>query len=58
MGTSGGNTVIRTVCRTSDFVGCGLTVAVEDGVIVKVRPADFPDQADRGACLKGLTHTR
>ena len=57
MGTSGGNTVIRTVCRTSDFVGCGLTVAIEDGVIVKVRPADFPDQADRGACLKGLnTH--
>ena len=48
------NAVIRTVCRTSDYVGCGLSAVVEEGVIVKVRPGDFPDPADRGACPKGL----
>lgn len=48
------NGAVRTVCRTSDFVGCGLSAVVEDGVIVKARPADFPDPADRGACSKGL----
>lgn len=48
------NAVVRTVCRTSDFMGCGLSAVVEDGVIVKVRPAEFPDPADRGACRKGL----
>ena len=33
---------------------CGLSVQVRDGVIEKVRPGDFPDPVDRGACSKGL----
>jgi anaerobic selenocysteine-containing dehydrogenase len=47
-------TTIRTVCGLPDYMRCGLSVDVEDGVITKIRPADFPDPADRGACLKGL----
>lgn len=47
-------TTIRTVCGLTDYMRCGLSVEVEDGVITKIHPADFPDPADRGACLKGL----
>lgn len=54
MGRTDRNAVVRTVCRTSDFVGCGLSAVVEDGVLVRVRPAAFPDPADCGACSKGL----
>jgi len=38
----------------TDYLKCGLSVEVNDGVITEVRPADFPDQADKGACVIGL----
>ena len=47
-------TTIRTVCGLPDYMRCGLCVEVEDGRITRVRPADFPDPADRGICVKAL----
>ncbi len=47
-------TMTRTVCGLPDYMGCGLSVEVEDGVITRVRPGDFPDPADRGVCPRGL----
>ena len=47
-------TIIRTVCGLPDYMRCGLSVEVEDGVITRIRPGDFPDPADLGVCLKGL----
>ena len=47
-------TVIRTVCGLPDCLHCGLSAEVDDGVITKIRPGDFPDPADRGVCAKGM----
>ena len=47
-------TMTRTVCGLPDYMACGLRVEVEDGVITRVRPGDFPDPADRGVCRRGL----
>ncbi len=49
-----GNRLVRTVCGMPDYFRCGLLATVEDDMITKVRPADFPDKADCGACIKGL----
>ncbi len=46
-------TTIRTVCGLPECMRCGLSIEVDDGAI-KIRPADFPDPTDRGACRKGL----
>ena len=54
MSNKGGKVTIRTVCGMPDYLRCGLSVEVTDGVITKVRPADFPDPVDKGACAKGL----
>jgi len=54
MGKGGVKETIRTVCGMPDYLRCGLSVEVTDGVITKVRPADFPDPFDKGACEKGL----
>ena len=54
MGDTGGKVNVRTVCGMPDYQRCGLSVEVTDGVISKVRPADFPDPVDKGACEKGL----
>lgn len=54
MSNKGGKVTIRTVCGMPDYLRCGLSVEVTDGVITKVRPADFPDPVDKGACPKGL----
>lgn len=51
-------TTTRTVCGLPDYMGCGLSVEVEDGIITRVRPGDFPDPADRGVCPKGLASRR
>lgn len=52
-----GTRSVRTVCGMPDYFRCGLSATVEEGAITKVRPADFPDKADCGACIKGLnTH--
>jgi len=48
---------VRTVCGMPDYFRCGLLATVENGTITGVRPGDFPDRADCGACVKGLnTH--
>ncbi|MDM7998694.1 MAG: molybdopterin-dependent oxidoreductase [Dehalococcoidia bacterium] len=47
-------TLIRTVCGLPDYMRCGLSVEVQDGVITRILPGDFPDPADRGICLKAL----
>ena len=54
MSDAGRKVTVRTVCGMPDYQRCGLSVEVTDGVISKVRPADFPDPADKGACEKGL----
>ncbi len=54
MGNGINKVTIRTVCGITDYLKCGLSVEVTDGVITKVRPADFPDPIDKGACEKGL----
>jgi len=54
MGNKAEKVTIRTVCGMPDYLQCGLSVEVTDGVITKVRPADFPDPVDKGACPKGL----
>ena len=54
MGNGINKVTIRTACGITDYLKCGLSVEVTDGVITKVRPADFPDPIDKGACEKGL----
>ena len=54
MGNKGGKVTVRTVCGMPDYLRCGLSVEVTDGVITRVRPAGFPDPVDKGACEKGL----
>ncbi|MFH2044687.1 MAG: molybdopterin-dependent oxidoreductase [Pseudomonadota bacterium] len=46
--------VIQTVCNVMDVYACGLSVEVENGVIIKISPAEMPCSSDRGACKKGL----
>ncbi len=47
--------LIRTVCRVEDGVDCGILAHVEDGVLTKVEPAEFPRPGMRHICLKGLS---
>ncbi|MCP4603302.1 MAG: molybdopterin-dependent oxidoreductase [Proteobacteria bacterium] len=54
MGTNGNRTTIRTVCALHDGFACGMVAYVENGVITKTAPADFPNPSDRGICRKGL----
>ncbi|NQT48469.1 MAG: molybdopterin-dependent oxidoreductase [Chloroflexi bacterium] len=54
MSTTKGKHIVRTVCGMPDYLKCGLSVEVIDGAISKIRPADFPDPVDKGACVKGL----
>ena len=54
MSSTSGKATIRTVCGLNDYLRCGLSVEVNNGVITKVRAGDFPDPADKGACAKGL----
>jgi len=46
--------VIRTVCTEKDGCSCGLLAHVEDGILVKVEPDDFPEPGYRHICAKGL----
>ena len=54
MENNAGTRFIRTTCVSTDFYCCGLEMEVIDGVISNVRPADFPDTRDKGACLRGM----
>ncbi|MBI5301794.1 MAG: molybdopterin-dependent oxidoreductase [Chloroflexi bacterium] len=49
----------RTACNLncgSHF--CGLNVTVRDNHVVKIEPADFPDERYRRICLKGISYTQ
>ena len=51
--------VVRTACNLncgSHF--CGLKVTVRSGQLVKIEPADFPDERYRRVCLKGISHVQ
>jgi len=50
---------VRTACNLncgSHF--CGLNVTVRDQRVVKIEPADFPDERYRRICLKGISYTQ
>jgi molybdopterin-containing oxidoreductase family molybdopterin binding subunit len=48
--------LIRTVCPAHCGIdGCGIIAHLKGDHIVKLEPADFPDQRDRRICLRGLT---
>lgn len=55
MGKRENSGIIRTVCSVCPGNSCGLLVHVNDGVINKVEPADFPDSRYRHICAKGLS---
>ena len=50
---------IRTACNLNCGAHfCGLNVTVRDNHIVKIEPADFPDERYRRICLKGISFTQ
>jgi molybdopterin-containing oxidoreductase family molybdopterin binding subunit len=48
--------VVRTVCSPNCTCSCGINVFVKDEKILKVEPADFPDNRYRRICLKGIAN--
>ncbi|MFC1822138.1 molybdopterin-dependent oxidoreductase [Thermodesulfobacteriota bacterium] len=58
MSDRGETEVIRTICGSRDANVCGLNAHVRDGVLVKVEPADFPEQGYRHICARALSATR
>ena len=46
--------IVRTACMPLDGGSCGLLAYVNDGVLVKVEPADFPEREYRHICARGL----
>ena len=48
--------VIRTACPAHCGIDCcGILAHVKDNRVVKLEPADFPDEKDRRICLRGLS---
>jgi molybdopterin-containing oxidoreductase family molybdopterin binding subunit len=48
--------LIRTVCPAHCGIdACGITAYVQDGRVVRVEPAEFPDPKLRRICLRGLS---
>ncbi len=48
--------LIRTVCPAHCGIdGCGIIAHLKGDHIVKLEPADFPNEKDRRICLRGLT---
>ncbi|WP_449315335.1 molybdopterin-containing oxidoreductase family protein [Rubneribacter sp.] len=48
--------IVRTVCAPNCVGSCGINAYVKDDVIVKVEPADFPDNAYHRICLRGVSN--
>lgn len=48
--------VARTVCAPNCVGSCGINAFVKDDAIVKVEPADFPDNAYHRICLRGVSN--
>ena len=48
--------VIRTACPAHCGIDCcGILAHVKDNRVIKLEPADFPDERDRRICLRGLS---
>ncbi len=47
--------LVRTVCAPNCVNSCGHLVHVKDNRIIKVEPADFPDNRYKRICLKGIS---
>ncbi|MFH1140803.1 MAG: molybdopterin-dependent oxidoreductase [Chloroflexota bacterium] len=51
--------IVRTACPSHcGGNACGILAHVEDGRVVKLEPADFPDPSVRRICAKGLALTQ
>lgn len=48
--------IARTVCAPNCVGSCGINAFVKDDTIVKVEPADFPDNAYHRICLRGISN--
>ncbi len=59
MMTSAPTYTMRTACNLNCGAHfCGLNVTVRDQHVVKIEPADFPDERYRRICLKGISYTQ
>jgi molybdopterin-containing oxidoreductase family molybdopterin binding subunit len=47
--------ILRTVCSPNCTGSCGINAHVKDGKLLKVEPADFPDNRFKRICLKGIS---
>ena len=48
--------LIRTACPAHCGIDCcGILAHVKDNRVIKLEPADFPDEKDRRICLRGLS---
>lgn len=48
--------IVRTVCAPNCVGSCGINAYVKDDTIVKVEPAEFPDNAYHRICLRGVSN--
>lgn len=48
--------IARTVCAPNCVGSCGVNAFVNDDVIEKIEPADFPDTAYNRICLRGISN--
>ena len=47
--------VVRTVCSPNCTGSCAINAYVKDGRLLKIEPADFPDERYKRICLKGIS---
>ncbi|MCF7981066.1 MAG: molybdopterin-dependent oxidoreductase [Pseudomonadales bacterium] len=47
--------IVRTVCSPNCTGSCGINAFVKDGKLLKIEPADFPDNRYKRICLKGIS---
>ena len=48
--------IVRTVCAPNCVGSCGINAYIKDDTIVKVEPADFPNEAYHRICLRGISN--
>lgn len=51
-----GEEVFSCMCRSNCMGSCRYNAHVRDGKLMKLTPADYPDDGYRGSCLKGLSY--
>lgn len=50
------DSVVRSVCSPNCVGSCGVNVFVKDDTIVKIEPGEYPDDAYRRVCLRGISN--